>query len=577
MKEKQEKKIIERTIHHLARRKTAPVSFFVLMLVLYVISSVMTVVSATSQGNFKVLGASIPFASFTGVFSSMSSICLILSTFYFGKIGYFTSLGLQFLQLPLLLIRIMKMHAVMNIPGLFLNLMTVIALSIIYFNNNRMDKYQSVMMEQAVTDRLTGLPNRFAISELLKTLVDRNEPFALVVININGFKGINDTLGFETGNDVLIEIASRWKEIADNGKSGTHDYITRVSGDEFSLVIRKFQTEEDILNTIRQYEAVLLKRLTVDDCDLYLSASFGYAMFPQDANSKDAMILCGEAAMKEVKRVNSSNHVLHFSPEFLQTERTVEIAGKIREALENETIFYNLQPQFDIYHKLRGFEALARMKDADGTFISPAEFIPVAEKVGLVDKVDGMVFRKSAMFFGELLRATGADITLSVNVSVRHLMKNDFIDEIREVLKESGVPARNLEIEITESIMIDSVDKALLCIDEIRKIGLQIAIDDFGTGYSSLSYLNKFPADLLKVDKSFVDRMNTSDSSRQYVSAIISIGHIMGFDVIAEGVEEADQVETLKEIGCDFIQGFIWGKPLTPEFAEKLVMESVKK
>ena len=194
----------------------------------------------------------------------------------------------------------------------------------------------------------------------------------------------------------------------------------------------------------------------------------------------------------------------------------------------------------------------------------------------MIDKVDAMVFRKAAMFFGDLLNKTGADITLSVNVSVRHLMKNDFMDELRNILKESGVPANKLEIEITESIMIDSVDKALQCISEIKDMGIQIAIDDFGTGYSSLSYLNNFPANLLKVDKSFIDKMNTSNSSKQYVSAIISIGHIMGFDVISEGVEEPEQIETLKEIGCDFIQGFIWGRPLPQEEAEKLVINDVK-
>ena len=258
----------------------------------------------------------------------------------------------------------------------------------------------------------------------------------------------------------------------------------------------------------------------------------------------------------------------------MRTERTLDLERKIREALENGTFYFNLQPQFDMHHRLRGFEALARMKDTDGTAISPGEFIPVAEKVGLVDKVDGIVLRKSTAFFGELLNRTGADITLSVNISVRHLMKNDFLDEIREALTSSGVPANNLEIEITESIMIDSVDKALKCIDELKAMGIKIAIDDFGTGYSSLSYLNRFPADLLKVDKSFIDEMNTSESSRQYVSAIISMGHIMGFDVISEGVEEEEQIDTLREIGCDFIQGFVWGRPLMPDAAEKLVVES---
>ena len=155
-------------------------------------------------------------------------------------------------------------------------------------------------------------------------------------------------------------------------------------------------------------------------------------------------------------------------------------------------------------------------------------------------------------------------------------MKSDFVDEIRELLDTSGIPAKNLEIEITESIMIESFEKALLCIDELKKMGLQIAIDDFGTGYSSLSYLNRFPANLLKIDKSFIDKMNTSDSSTQYVAEIISIGHVMGFDVISEGVEEDEQLETLKNIGCDYIQGFIWGKPLSAEDAEKLVLETDK-
>ena len=227
-------------------------------------------------------------------------------------------------------------------------------------------------------------------------------------------------------------------------------------------------------------------------------------------------------------------------------------------------------------HKLRGFEALARLKDEKGNFISPAEFIPVAEKIGLIDKVDCSVYRKSAVFFGELLKKYGDDLVLSINVSVRHLMKNDFFDEVREMIELSGIPANKLEIEITESIMIDSAEKALRCIDKVKGMGINIAIDDFGTGYSALSYLNSFPADILKIDKSFIDKMNISESSKQYVAAIISMGHIMGFKVVSEGVEEMKQVETLRRIGCDYIQGFVWGRPLSPEDAIKLVMNNDK-
>ncbi|SDB16014.1 diguanylate cyclase (GGDEF) domain-containing protein [Ruminococcaceae bacterium FB2012] len=446
-----------------------------------------------------------------------------------------------------------------------------------FFISSKLSSYRMLehLREISYTDQLTGIPNRHACTELIGELIKNNESFAVVSIDINGFKSINDTMGFESGNKVLIEIASRWKKIADDGITGTVDYIARMGGDEFALIIRGSVSDEELLKTIRKYESALGQSMTVDGCDFFISASFGYSVFPEDAQTIDSLITYANASMTEVKRVNSSNHIRRFSSDLIKEERTLEIERKLINALENDTVYYNLQPQFDISHRLRGFEALARLKDEDGNNISPGEFIPVAEKVGLVDKVDGTVFRKAAMFIGDLIRRTGADIILSVNVSVRHLMKNDFLDEVREILEQSGLPAERLEIEITESIMIDSAEKALRCIEEIRSMGIKIAIDDFGTGYSSLSYLNSFPANLLKIDKSFIDKMNQSDSSKQYIAAIISIGHIMGIDVISEGVEEDHQLETLRDIGCDYIQGFVWGRPLPREKAEKLVIEQL--
>ena len=277
-------------------------------------------------------------------------------------------------------------------------------------------------------------------------------------------------------------------------------------------------------------------------------------------------------AMYEIKRANSSAHILRFTPDLLADgEHSIEIERKIRTALEEDTIYFDLQPQFDMNHKLRGFEALARMKDSEGNIIPPGEFIPIAETVGLVDRIDDRIFRNSTKFFGELIQKSGIDAVLSVNVSVRHLIKDNFVDEVESVLKKNGVPPKQLELEITESIMIDSEGPAITNIKALKEMGIRIAIDDFGTGYSSLSYLNRIPADLLKIDKSFIDKMNSSDSSKQYVASIISIGHIMNFDVISEGVEGDDQLSTLRDIGCDLIQGFIWGHPMSPEEAEKLV------
>lgn len=443
-----------------------------------------------------------------------------------------------------------------------------------FFISSHIARYNIIqrLHRMSYTETLTGLPNRFASREYVESLIYSNTKFSAVSIDLNNFKSINDTLGFDAGNQVLAEIAKRWNAISVFDDPDADIFLSRTSGDEFLLVVKGYKNQEELLNIIDLYVNVLNERLTVDGCDLHVTASFGYAEFPTDADSADTLISHANAAMKEIKQANSSQHVLRFTPDILRDEHILEVENMIRAAIENDTIFFNLQPQYDMDHKLRGFEALARMRDSYGNIISPGEFIPVAEKVGLIDRVDGIVFKKAGQFFGELLKKTGADLTLSINASVRHLMKNDFLSEIRELILTSDIPANKLEIEITESIMIDSAEKALRCIDEIKSMGIQIAIDDFGTGYSSLSYLNKFPATLLKIDKSFIDKMDTSESSRQYVASIISIGHILGFDVISEGVEEPEQIKTLREIGCDFIQGFVWGHPLSAEDSEKLVL-----
>lgn len=565
---------IEKSLDNIIGRKPSKIGFFVI-LALYFTAYILLRIVSSRHGFINFAGQKISTSAFTGVFSSISNICIIILVVFYRKAGYITSLTLILLQFPIIIMAFFTQNNLNGIAGMFTNSLTMVAITIIYVKSQKVDEYQNRMRDQAVTDSLTSLPNRFACSELVNNLIKRGVKFALVHIDINGFKGINNTMGYETGNKVLIEIAQRWKTIADTGISGTLDFVARVSGDEYVLIIRGYRSKTEILKTITNYESVLGNRLTIDDCDFFITASFGYAEYPSDAQSADSLFSYADTAMNEVKRLKSSNHILHFTPDLLKIEHTIEIEGKIRDALDNDTIFFHLQPQFDMSHKLRGFEALARMKDHDGKMISPAEFIPVAEKVGLIDKLDAAVYRKAAAFFVELRKKTNTDIILSVNASVRHLMKNDFLNEIRDLLQTSGLPAEQLEIEITESIMIDSAEKAIQCINELRNMGVKLAIDDFGTGYSSLSSLSNFPANLLKIDKSFIDKMNLSDSSKQYVAAIISLGHIMGYEVISEGVEEPDQLETLRNIGCDFIQGFIWGRPMPQEDAEKLVMDEI--
>ena len=477
-------------------------------------------------------------------------------------------------QFPTLIIQFFVFGNVTAVSGVFSNLFTLVTITIIYVINNKNLKYQQRVMNQAITDRLTGLPNRFAVGELCDKLIGDQVRFTFLSIDIVNFKSINDTMGHEFGDKLLIEIANRWRSLAESGNTGTNDFVGRLGGDEFCLIIRDYKNVEQITHTLYTYKAELERVISIEECDYFMTANFGYAVYPKDGVTTDQVISGANAAM-HVASTKGDNGIMGFDPDLVSDTYSLEIERKIRTALDNQTITFNLQPQYDIGHRLRGFEALARMKDEEGNNISPVDFIPVAEKTGLVDQIDSRVFELAVKFVSDVINETLTNITMSVNVSVRHLMKNNFIEEITGVLEKYNVPPHCIEIEITESIMIDSTEKALNTISELKDMGIKIAIDDFGTGYSSLSYLNNLPSDLLKIDKSFIDVMNDSDSSKQYVAMIVSIGHIMNLKVISEGVESADQVETLKEIGCDYIQGFVWGRPMTAEDAMKLVLEVV--
>ena len=517
------------------------------------------------------IGIQVPFTIFTGVFSSIANISIVFLVVFHKRLGYYMAIIIVAIQLPVLCINLFVHKLPSSIPGIFNDFFIFIACSIIFINNSIIEKYQTKMHEQAVTDSLTNLPNRFACTKYIEHLIRHNTPFVLVSIDLNNFKSINDTMGHDVGNQVLVEIANRWKELAESKKTHTKDFVYRLGGDEFAIIIRNYELKSDILNTINAYKRILEQTITIDDCDYFMGACFGCAEYPIDAKTASNLFSCADAAMHKVKKQNGSNSILRYTSDLLETEKSLEIERKIRTALANDAVFFNLQPQFDMNRKLRGFEALARIRDTDGKVLKPTEFISVAEKTGLIDHIDVCVFTKASTFLVDVLKNEKADITLSFNISVKHLMKNTFIDNIRTVIKTTQIPPKNLELEITESIMIDSAEKALNRINEIKQMGIKVAIDDFGTGYSSLSYLNKLPSDMLKIDKSFIDAMNKNDSSKQYVSAIVSIGHILNLKVISEGVEHADQLETLRNIGCDYIQGFIWGKPLEPEEALELI------
>ena len=567
------KNSLQKTLDALTATKGTPISAYFLLLLLASLAIYMVSQAARSQAAVPVLGMNFPVSILTGVFSSLANLCLILMVVLFHKLGFVTAVVFLSIQFPRMMVGIIMHQAYTGVAGIFSGFFTVITILILFLNDRKIDKYQSTLKEHAVIDTLTGLPNRVACIEILQKLISKKEKFVLVFIDLNNFKSINDIMGHSLGNRVLIEIANRWKRLANEGITGTKDFITRQGGDEFALIIRDYESEEQVMNTILRYEKELEKKIVIDEFEFFMTSSFGYAEFPTDTDKPGALISYSDAAMYDVKRNGGNTHIRRFNHDLMdEVERTTNIERKIRKALEDNSFYFNVQPQFDINHKLRGFEALARMKDFEGYIVSPADFIPVAEKTGLIDKVDMCVFRQAAGFFAEYIKENNnSEVLLSINISVKHLLKEGFIEEISEVINQNHIPFKQIEMEITESIMIDSEDKALKVIEQVKDLGINIAIDDFGTGYSSLSYLNQIPANLLKIDKAFIDKMNTSESSKQYVATIISIGHLMNFEVISEGVEEEDQLATLKEIGCDLIQGYIWGKPVMPDVAKRIV------
>ncbi|MBE6003902.1 MAG: bifunctional diguanylate cyclase/phosphodiesterase [Lachnospiraceae bacterium] len=569
------KRILEKTLDNLSSERKSSVSGLIVLSIIYLGSYFVMpfLVNSTFAIDYK--GTAFGLNAFAGVLSSICNIFAILLTLYYGDVGFTISITVLLLNIPMIISNAIRSQNISNISGVFVTLVTILTLIVIYFKNKGIERYQEKLKKQAVTDILTGLPNRFACSELVDDLVKKNQPFTVVSINLNGFNDINDTMGFDIGNEVLVELSTKWKLLADMGASGTLDFIARIGGDEFALIIRKYRAEKDLMNTLYMYRDVLGDKLLIHDYEIHVSAAYGYAEYPSDAADTDSLFSFSNKAMLKAKESKEDNRILRFTKDMLIDRHVTEVENEIKTAIINNSFYFHLQPQFDMNHKLRGFEALARMNDKNGKQINPGEFIPIAEKAGLIDKVDSAVFRKSAKFIGNLIQETGADILLSINISVKHIMKRHFLEELKEILDSCNLSPRNVEIEITESILIESVEKASKCIRELKSMGIHIAIDDFGTGYSSLSYLFNIPATLLKVDKSFIDNMNNNDSSRKYVATIISLGHIMGIDVISEGVETEEQLETLKDIGCDYIQGYIWGKPLNEEKAREVVMNSL--
>lgn len=497
---------------------------------------------------------------FSGVCSAFQYACCLFLVRTNKKKGVITSIILLFISALNLIRIIVSFRATNAMSGLFnqiFYIVTIIWLGIIFAKQEK----------AAVTDMLTGLLNRRGLQQKLKDSIEDDKPFSLIDIELGNFKLLNDSFGTIYGDRLLMKITERITSFI-----GSRGIVSRKSGAEFVVILKDTENAEEVANKLLDIIREKLSLSFEGDClDSYVTAFAGIVSFPADSDNYEDLIKYADMAMVEALRTNSTT-VCPFRPEMEKSiKRHAELEHLIKEGIEKNYFYLVYQPQYILHgKKLRGFETLIRMKLPDGTFVSPGEFIPVAEMSEQIIYIDDYVIRRAMNEYKDIVLEHDRDLIVSVNVSAKNVASAGFPEKVRKLLDETGFPAENLEIEITEYCMVSSVNTTINNIKALRSVGVQFALDDFGTGYTSLNYLSQLPVDLLKIDKSLIDNIETDDQRCEFVNAIISMGHLMGCEVISEGVENEQQLKKLDENSCDFIQGFVWGRPLEYETAKAL-------
>jgi diguanylate cyclase (GGDEF)-like protein len=422
-------------------------------------------------------------------------------------------------------------------------------------------------------DTLTELPNRVKINDridlLISLLSHKKMGFSLFYVDLDHFKRINDSVSHHVGDLMLQAVSSRLRLIIH-----PDDMIGRLGGDEFAVVVQRQLKEEELLLYSEGIRNSLSEMFTVENMEYSISASFGIAMYPSDGEDAAELMKNAETAMYKAKEFGR-NGVQFFRREMKDDiMRRVKYENGLMASIQNNELYLVFQPQYNTKtKKLRGFESLARWENDTLGAVSPVQFIPVAEEGGFIVPLGEWILETACNKLNLLLEIYGKELIMSVNISAVQIMSPSFVNSVKRILTKTKCNPKNMEFEITESVMISSVDHVIKVLNELKDFGIHIALDDFGTGYSSLSYLQMLPIETLKIDKSFVDNMQNDENHRIMVGSIISLVHQMDMEVVAEGVDNLSQLEFLNNFQCDFIQGFIWGYPLREEEVLKLLRE----
>ncbi len=435
--------------------------------------------------------------------------------------------------------------------------------------------FAAQLQRQALNDDLTGLPNRRLLSDRLRhalAFAGRQQlQVALVYIDLDGFKLVNDSLGHAIGDLLLRQVALRLQS-----RVRESDTVARLGGDEFAVVISGAQAGDDAAQLAAALLEVLAPAFLVEGHEIAIGASIGISLFPKNGATPLLLLQQADSAMYAAKKIGK-NRMVYFSPELGASIRErLDLETQLRNALGNGEIVVWYQPEFDVAsRRLMRFEALARWRHPVLGMISPAKFIPIAEETGLIIPLGRLVMEVACREAVRWQPAAREPVQVAVNVSSLQLVRDDFVEEVSAILEKTGLPASLLQIEVTESVMLSGTQGAAVTMHRLADLGVSLAIDDFGTGYSCLSYLPQLPFDALKIDRSFVSELGSRPETEALVHSLVILAHKLGMRVIAEGIETEKQLKMIADIGTNEAQGYLLGKP-SPEPLAFLVAQLVQ-
>lgn len=441
---------------------------------------------------------------------------------------------------------------------------------------NVQEKYDTLKKNQehikklAYSDYLTQLPNRIAFTEILDNVLytlRQEEIIAVMDIDIDDFKEINDTLGHSYGDELLIDVTHRLKQAITED-----DYLARNGGDEFIILSQNIMDISQYEDKIKKIMKVFSYPFVLSTKEFFVTVSIGIVLAPANGKTSQALIKNVDTAMY-VAKANGKDTYCYFDDSMnVSLMKKIELQSELRKAIENKEFVTYYQPQIQLKrNQLVGFEALIRWQREDGKLVPPAEFIPLAEETGLIVPIGQYVLIEACKEL-KLWNDKGyQNLTMAVNLSVRQFRDRDFVQMLEDIINEVGVNPKNLELEITETLALEDMEYTVATIEKLQELGVRFSLDDFGTGYSSLHYLKDLPVNILKIDKSFMDTIIEDESEQKIVQTIITMAQILNLEVVAEGVESEEQADYLKSANCDKAQGYLYSRPVPSQEAYELI------